>query len=148
MKNIHCLLFLLIAIAVQAQPARFKEKKEQIRALKTAYISTALSLTTEESVKFWPLYNAFEDKQRDIKLDKWKRYIDNTEGNLDELNTKEATALLTKMEIDEDLMYQNRKKFIQSLKEFLPAIKILKLKKAEDQFNQKLLQQFRNKKEH
>ena len=148
MKNIHCLLFLLIAIAVQAQPSRFKEKKEQIRALKTAYISTALSLTTEESVKFWPLYNAFEDKQRDIKLDKWKRYIDNTEGNLDELNTKEATALLTKMEIDEDLMYQNRKKFIQSLKEFLPAIKILKLKKAEDQFNQKLLQQFRNKKEH
>ncbi len=148
MKNIHCLLFLLIAITVQAQPARFKEKKEQIRALKTAYISTALSLTTEESVKFWPLYNAFEDKQRDIKLDKWKRYIDNTEGNLDELNTKEATALLTKMEMDEDLMYQNRKKFIQSLKEFLPAIKILKLKKAEDQFNQKLLQQFRNKKEH
>ena len=147
MKKSLVIFLLLTAFGLQAQ-GRLKEKKEQIRALKTAYISTALSLTTEESVKFWPLYNAFEDKQRGIKLDKWKRYFDNSEGNLDELSTKEATALLIKMENNEDMMYQDRKKFVQSLKEFLPAIKILKLKNAEEEFKRKLLQQYRNRKDH
>ena len=124
-----------------------RKKKEKLKALKTAYISTELNLTPEEATKFWPIYHAFEDKQHEIKQEKWKRYLDANESSLNELSTKEASALLQKVEHTEENTYQERKKFVQNLKEFLPAVKILKLLKAEASFNRKLLQQFRNKKD-
>ena len=43
-------------------------------------------------------------------------------------------------------IFELRKKFIVSLKNVLPSIKILKLKKAETQFSKRLLQQYRNHK--
>jgi hypothetical protein len=49
------------------------------------------------------------------------------------------------MESNEDELYQTRKKFIGNLQGVLSPIKIIKLKKAEDDFNRKLLQQYRNK---
>lgn len=148
MKTILSILILSTTLIVHAQPNRFKEKREQIQSLKTAYISSALHLTPEESAKFWPLYNAFEEKQHDTKQDNLRHYLENNENNLDELTAKDAAALLIKMENNEDMMYQDRKKFVQSLKEFLPAIKILKLKNAEEEFKRKLLQQYRNRKDH
>lgn len=145
MKKSLVILLLLTAFGLQAQ-GRFKEKKEQIKALKTTFISTELNLTPTEAEKFWPLYNAFEDKQREIKHDKRKQFLEANEDNIDQLSAKDAATYLAKSESIEDNLYQERKKFIQSLKEFLPAIKILKLKKAEETFNKKLLQQIRNKK--
>jgi hypothetical protein len=49
------------------------------------------------------------------------------------------------MENTEDELYQLRKKFIQDIKSILPASKILKLKKAEENFNKKLLNEIRNR---
>ena len=51
------------------------------------------------------------------------------------------------MESSEEDLYQLKKKFNSSLKSILPAVKILKLKKAEDEFSRKLLQQYRDKKD-
>jgi hypothetical protein len=50
------------------------------------------------------------------------------------------------MESTEEELYQVRKKFITSLKAVLPATKILKLRKAEEEFSKRLLQQYRDKK--
>jgi hypothetical protein len=145
MRKSLVILLLLTAFGLQAQ-GRFKEKKEQIKALKNVFISTELNLTPTEAEKFWPLYNAFENTKREIKHDKKQQLLEANDDNIDQLSAKDAMAFLAKSESIEDNLYQERKKFIQSLKEFLPAIKILKLKKAEESFNLKLLQQFRNKK--
>jgi hypothetical protein len=124
----------------------FREKREQIKSIKVAYITNELSLTPEESAKFWPLYNAFEEKQQEIRKQKLKGYLDRIDDeSFDNLSEKEATAMLTQMENTEDELYQLRKKFIANLKSVLPASKILKLKKAEEGFNRKLLQQYRDK---
>jgi hypothetical protein len=61
------------------------------------------------------------------------------------MNDKEATAFLNQMENIEDELYQLRKKFIANLKGVIPPIKIIKLKKAEEGFNRKLLKQYREK---
>jgi len=53
--------------------------------------------------------------------------------------------LLAQMESTEDELHQAKKKFIASLKGVISPLKILKLKKAEEGFNRKLLQQYRNK---
>lgn len=142
-KLVLIILFLL-SIHAFAQPPR-GEKKEQIKALKVGFITTELALTSDEASKFWPIYNAFEDKQFDLRHQKMKAFKGRMDSELDKISEKEASALLAQMEINEDELYQARKKFVSSLKGILPSVKIIKLKKAEDDFNKKLLEQYRNK---
>lgn len=145
-------LFLLLTLTAFAQPAnrlkeRFNQKKEQIKSLKVAFITNELSLTPEESAKFWPLYNAFEDKQHEIRKVKLKNLLDKTDdSSLDKLSEKEASAILSQLENTDEELFLLKKKFISSLKGVLPSVKILKLKKAEEDFSRKLLQQYRDKK--
>lgn len=147
MKTNKILLILLFLVSVHSfsqQP--MSEKKEQIRALKVGFITNELSLTTDEAAKFWPIYNAFDDKQFELRHQKMKVFRSKmTDDALDKMSEKEASALLAQMENNEDDLYQLRKKFIDNLQGVLPPIKIIKLKKAEDDFNRKLLQQYRNK---
>lgn len=143
-KIIPILLF-LFAINTFAQP-RLKEKKEQIKALKVAYITEELQLTSEEATKFWPVFNAYEDKQKELRQEKMRSYKNRLDaGEVDAMSEKEATNLLNQMESTEDDLYQLRKKFIVSLKGILPAKKIIKLKRSEEGFNRKLLKQYREK---
>lgn len=146
-NNILIALVLLISVNSFGQGGRLlKEKKEQIKAMKVAYITSELSLTPEEAAKFWPLYNAFEDKQHEIRAQKLKVYLDRIDDeSFDNVSEKEAATLLAQMESTEDELHQAKKKFIASLKGVISPLKILKLKKAEEGFNRKLLQQYRNK---
>ena len=147
-KNINLLLIVLLtANFTFAQNERFKNKKDQIKTLKIGYITNELDLTADEAVKFWPLFNAFEDRQQEIRQQKLKNYLTRLDNEtISDLSEKEAQTLLNQIETAEEDLFQLRKKFIVSLKNVLPAIKILKLKKAETQFSKRLLQQYRNHK--
>ena len=146
-KQILLAITLLFSINTFAQGGRLlKEKKEQIKAMKVAYITNELSLTSDEAAKFWPLYNAFEEKQHEIRKQKLKGYMDRIdEESFDNLSEKEASTILAQMESTEEELYQAKKKFVASLKGVISSVKILKLKKAEEGFNRKLLQQYRDK---
>lgn len=139
------IIILLLSIHSFAQQNHY-DKKEQIRALKVGFITNELTLTADEAAKFWPLYNDYDNKQFKLRHHKTKVFKEKMEANLSNMmSEKEASNLLVQMENNEDLLYQNRKKFILSLKGILPSVKIIKLKKAEDDFNKKLLEQYRNK---
>ncbi|RKS02322.1 sensor of ECF-type sigma factor [Flavobacterium sp. 102] len=140
-------ILMLFSINSFAQGGRLlKEKKEQIKSMKVAYITNELSLTPDEAAKFWPLYNAFEEKQHEIRKQKLKGYMDRIDDeSFDNLSEKEASTLLGQMESTEEELHQAKKKFVASLKGVISSVKILKLKKAEEGFNRKLLQQYRDK---
>jgi Spy/CpxP family protein refolding chaperone len=147
MKTTKLLFFFtfISATICIAQP-RLKEKREQIKALKIAYITDELKLTSDEASKFWPLFNAYEEKQKNFRKDRIRSYMDkNDSGDIDKMSEKEASAILNEIENSEEEAFQNRKKFVASLKPILPPSKILKLKKAEEGFNKKLLKQLRAK---
>ena len=147
-SKIFPLLIAFISLNVIAQDGPIiRKKKEQIKALKVAFITNELALTSDEATKFWPLFNAFEEKQQEIKKQKLKGYLKRVDdGSFDNLSEKEATTMLAQMESTEDELYQLKKKFISNLKGIISPIKILKLKKAEENFNRKLLQQYRDRK--
>lgn len=147
-KNILSLLIVLVSLNAVGQDGPFiRKKKEQIKSLKVAFITNELELTSDEAAKFWPLFNAYEEKQQDIKKQKLKGYLDRMdEDSFDKLSDKEAATILAQMESSEDELYQAKKKFISSLKNVISPLKILKLKKAEENFNRKLLQQYRDRK--
>jgi hypothetical protein len=119
------------------------EKRKKIKALKIAFITTELDLTPDEATKFWPIFNAFDDKQVEIRSQKTKQFLDKSEDEeLEKMSDKEALQLLIQIENSEDDLYQNRKKFMLNLRGVISPIKILKLKKAEDNFSRKLLKQY------
>lgn len=144
--RLFTILLFMISLSAFAQGGRFKEKKEQIKSLKVAFITEELKLTPAEAEKFWPLFNAYDDKQQELRQQKIKSFLNRMdEGAIEKLSDKEASAYLEQMENTEEEIYLSRKKFIANLKNVLPPVKILKLKKAEDDFNRKLLKQYREK---
>ena len=146
MKNIlnYTLLLFLFTSVSFAQGKQ--EKRDRIKALKIAFISEELALTPDEAEKFWPIYNAFEDKQFELQHEKMKSYMNRIETDMGKISEKEASQLLVQMENTEDELYQLRKKYNQNLKLVLSAQKIVKLHKVEVQFRKDLLKQFRGSK--
>jgi len=131
-----CLIFMSTSFAQGG-------KREKIKALKTAFITTELSLTQQEAEKFWPIYNAFEDKQFELRHEKMKSYMKRMDSDLDTMSEKEASSLLSQMESVEEETHQLRKKLVSDLKNVISSHKIIKLKKAEEDFNRNLLKQYR-----
>ena len=145
-KNIIILLLVSLSMNFYAQGKKLAEKKEQIYALKVAFISNNVSLSASEAEKFWPIYNAFEEKQFDLKHIKSISYIKKMDDEtLSKMSDKDALLVLSRIEANEEELFQLRKKLMVNLKSILSPIKIIKLKKAEEEFNKKLLQQYRNK---
>ena len=146
MKTKFILPIILLFISSVSFSQDFKEKREKVKALKVAYITEQLELTTEEAQKFWPLYNAFDDKQAELRHEKMRAILDRFRPrSVDKLSEKEASALLVQMESLEENLFNLRKKFIKDLQGVISAKKIIKLKKAEEDFNRELLKQMREK---
>ena len=140
-KTITILLFIL-SCGLYAQG--HQGQRDKIKSLKVAYFTTELSLTPAEAEKFWPVYNAYHDKQFELRFQKMhpmKKKLENTVNSLDE---KEALSVLNQIESTEDEIYQNRKKMISNLKKVISPSKILKLMIAEDDFKRIILRQYRN----
>ncbi len=121
-----------------------KKNKEKIRALKIAYFTENLDLTEKEAQQFWPIYNAYDDKNHELRV-KGMSKIKRDADNLDSMSEAEATAVLNRIETLEAEVYANSKDLIKKLKTILPAKKIIRLKKAERDFNRELMKKFRQK---
>ena len=142
MKKYITLFILMVSLGVAAQGK--DSKRERIKALKTAFITTELDLSSEEAAKFWPVYNDFDDKQFEIRHRKMRGLSKKIEA-VDSMSEKDALSVLNQMEALDDELLQNKKKLFSNLKPILSAKKIVKLKKAEDEFQRKLLKQFKEK---
>ncbi|MBN9284753.1 MULTISPECIES: sensor of ECF-type sigma factor [Flavobacterium] len=139
--------FILLLISITGFGQDFKEKREQIKQLKVAFITTEVGLTTEEATKFWPIYNTFDERQFELRHKKMRGFQNNMKDDaIDKMTEKEALAFLNQIENTEEELFNLRLKLIADLKTVLSPTKILKFKKAEDDFNRKLLRQMRDRK--
>lgn len=146
LKKLFPILLLLISFSFYGQGEKMREKKEQIKALKVAFLTNELKLTSNEAEKFWPVYNTFDDKQFELRHQKMKSFMRKmNDETLDKMSEKEATVFLNQMESTEEEIFSLRKNFIATLKGIIPATKIIKLRKSEEDFNRKLLQQYRDR---
>lgn len=144
-KNILPLLLLFVGFSFYAQDEKIDEKREKIKAFKVSFLTTELELTSTEAQKFWPIYNAYDDKQFELRHEKMMTYFRKLDDNANSMSEKEASVLLTQIANADKELYLLREKYMINLKKILSARKILKLKKSEDDFNRKLLKQYRDK---
>ena len=141
-KQLITVLFLLCSLTFYSQ----ETKKEKIKALKIAYITKDLNLSSSEAEKFWPVYHSFDDKQYQLRMVKMRKVKRDLKSKpIENLSDAEANILLNQIDDLEDEAYQNRKKLMAELRKIITPVKILKLKQAEDDFNKSLLKQYRNR---
>ena len=143
-KNIFPFLLFFVTFSFYAQ--NDNEKREKIKAYKVSFLTTELELTSSEAQKFWPIYSAYDDKQFELRHEKMKTYfLRLDDSNVNSMSEKEAATLLSQIESADKELFVLREKFMSNLKKILSAKKILQLKKSEDDFNRKLLKQYRDK---
>lgn len=141
-KQLITVLFLMFSITFYSQ----ESKKEKIKALKIAYITKDLNLSSSEAEKFWPVYNTFDEKQFTIRMVKMRKIRNELKSKaIDDFSDSEATALLNQINVLEEESYQIKKKLVTDLQKIISPVKILKLKQAEDNFNKSLLKQYRKR---
>ena len=129
------ILFLNMSTELIAQERR--EHYQRIEAIKVAFITKKLDLTTEEAQKFWPVYNNYKNElmvmMRKRREDRQKTDIDPNE------------------KINADLTYESRmldlkKKYKKLYLKVIPAEKVLLLYQAEREFREHLIKQLKHRK--
>ncbi|MEN8123781.1 MAG: sensor of ECF-type sigma factor [Bacteroidota bacterium] len=141
------LITLIIVILSVSSLIAQSERREKLKAYKTAFITEKLELTPAEAEKFWPVYNIYENKVHQLKIvnirDNHKKVRE--KGGIDALTDTEANTMLNQLVLNDDELAKAKTKFYEALKNIISSKKILKLYRAEHEFNRKLLAEFRKK---
>jgi len=144
-KSIYTLFIFLISVnSLFAQ----HDKREKLKAYKAAYLTQQLDLSSKEAEKFWPVYNDYENKLFQLKVLKVKETREKVKvkGGIDALNESEANQILLKLNENDQAIIDTKKELYANLKKIISSKKILKLHRAEHEFNRKLLSDYRKKK--
>ncbi|MDB5227118.1 MAG: hypothetical protein JWN78_1311 [Bacteroidota bacterium] len=132
-------IFLLLAITLAGLPMKAQDGNEKVEALKIAFITKRLQLTTDEAQKFWPLYNQYEAEKKQIR--------ESTMGTIKQLKEDgEFTNAEADQAISKYVEFKSRdldltKKYVGLFKGVLPSVKVAKLVTAEEHFKKMLIKQ-------
>ncbi|WP_395627810.1 hypothetical protein [Daejeonella sp.] len=135
MKRLSVIIILLmVSVSLFAQSK--SERYEEIEAIKIAFITKKLDLSTEEAQNFWPVYNSY---QKELMLLMKKRREERLRTDL-ESNDK----------INLDLAYESKmldlkKKYKKLYSKTISAEKILLLYQAEREFREHLIKQLNHR---
>ena len=136
MKTIKTTLFvsvMLLATLVQAQPRDMRQKREDIKTAKIGIITQRLELSTGQAQKFWPIYNEYEKKQKELR--KSMHEIRQREPESDEDYLKIVNDLIRQREKEVELDKTYKDRFL----EVISPRQLVELYKAEHEFKRMLL---------
>lgn len=143
----YLLLFLMSHVALvsfsqqsESGPGRREEMLEKLEARRAAFITTRLDLTTEESSRFWPVYNEYSRKR--LELRKAGKNYQNRQGGRN--NTDPSKEIDDQLELQEKEVALKRG-YYEKFKELIPASKLSRLESAEREFNQEVLNKLRER---
>jgi len=137
-KLVQVILILLVATTgVWAQHGQYME---QIHAAKMVYITDRLHLTSDQSMRFVPLYNTYEQEIRTTR----QKYRLNSPSDTDDATARQA--------VDDNLDYQQdvigiKRKYNDQFLKIISPTQLADMYKAEREFKQllmKRLEQRRN----
>lgn len=139
MKSILLLsLGLLLYFPANAQD----EEKNEIKALKIAFITNALDLSSQDAQKFWPVYNKYETQEDILRANlRCEIYV-----KLDHINSMPDAEAETLLHDYEELCQQRHEMwedYVSALKKVISPKKIMMLKNAEYNFHKRLLAKYK-----
>ncbi len=123
-----------VALMAGAQPGT---KRDKIEALRVSFISSKVTLTTQEAQLFWPMYNDYNDKVDNLKKSFRQQFVKDVDFNA--LSDKEAEAYLIAELLVKQKEYELSKEYYERFKKILPIKKIALIRRAEEDFKKELI---------
>lgn len=135
-KNLLVLLFVAQAMISfgqnkQGKSHDRKEKKAEIEAARIGYITSAINLTEEQSIKFWPVYNEYSAKRKELRKKK-KKFL--KDKDLTTISESEAKILYTEMKQIDKQEQELNELYEPQLLEIISYKQLVQLVKAEREF--------------
>jgi len=120
-------------------------KKEQIEAMKVAFITRKLELTPAEAQVFWPVYNQFEAEQEALRKRHRQEKMVNSEDDYSGLSDADTEKM-----VDNEIIFRQQeldilKKYHSQFKKVLPIKKVALLYKAQQDFQKELLKKIQER---
>jgi hypothetical protein len=144
MKKFFCtaLLILIATVSVFAQPSH--KEIERIRAIKAAFLTDRLDLSSSQAERFFPIYRSYENEQMGIRKDFFEKYRDADHNN------KLSDEAISKQYIEDNLDYQEdelaiKRKYKDEFLKVISAQQLADLYKAERDFKRMLLNRMKEK---
>ena len=143
MKKLLLLLFTLL-LTTTSVVAQQQMNRQKMKALKTSYITNALDLTPKEAEKFWPVFNLYTHKIQNLRMSLEGGFHRSIQlaGGIENISEKQAQKLIDDVIVAEQQVTDYKIKLIQELSKIISAKKIVGLKKAEREFNRRILQEY------
>lgn len=138
------ILIIFISIFATSSLLAQKINRQKIKLLKTSFITDAINLTPDEAEKFWPVYNLYSDQMRGFRnsMEKGLMQEYKLSNGIDNLTELQAQQFLAKVQDLEQKILNNKISMVQELSKTISAKKIVKLHKAERDFNRRMLQEY------
>ena len=145
MKN--SLVFVILIFCVQiytAQPGR-QEARELVNAERVAFITRALSLSSEEAQKLWPIMNDAEQKKENLRRErnKLRKKFESQKGKMTDRESEEILSFESDFHQKEADLFNERQFRLKKI--FTPS-RILELYEAEEEFKKWLIKNVKNAK--
>ncbi len=135
------LLHIFIFLFVLSNTSIAQRDKDKIEALRMNFITKKLDLTINESEKFWPIYNEYNDKLKAIKKNIRQSYKRKSENLTDKDAEDLITLELQSKQAEADLF----KVYSEKLKSIIGSKKLVKLHVAEEEFKREIINSIREK---
>jgi len=140
----NTLPFVLLLFVTLNVTAQVRKNKEKIKALKIAFLTEELQLTSSVAQKFWPIYNDHE-KRLDALRNKGRITIRQklkNSGGFEGLHEDEAKSFVkNKIDLDTKIL-QEKKQFTEKISQVLSYKQILKLQLSEREFARELMRKY------
>lgn len=106
-----------------------------MEAAKVAFLTDKIGLTAEQSQKFWPIYNEYESKRRELV----KAYRSGYREDVDQLSEQEAKARIDGMFNMREKELELEKEYVSRYQRVITTNQIIKLYRSEREFTKLLL---------
>lgn len=146
----HLLTFLLsLPLWVHAQPPGgppplSPERRQEIKAQKSAYITTRINLTPEEAQRFWPVFNKYEEE-----TDALRRELGDMDRALREkgsaVTEADAAALLDKELANRQKEVDLTRTFQAEARKMIGTLRTMELGRAERDFHREIMRRMRER---
>lgn len=135
------LIYILLSIAFSSTAWAQPGNKEKIEAAKIGFISERLELTPKQAQAFWPMYNEYSAKKKEIRKAINQLKIENSDNETDAeiLDDIKKINLYKQREVDIE------KEYVDKFLTVITPKQLAALYKAEKQFTKILLDKLKDK---
>ncbi len=139
--------FVILLCLSAAAWSQGRGQLERVKAFKTGYLTQELDLSPAEAEKFWPIYNEYEKKMFELRIEKRKadRERISAMGGPEALSDEQARSFLDSLFENESEVLKSKRDLYRELGPVLSPTKLLRLYKAEADFNRRLLSEYKRR---